>query len=853
MRTTAATLLLVTVAVAMSAGASARPSYVPPPYELCGQVLDPSIDVATGISSSEVDAVNSDIGFAYDPGTTTTTCYDWSVDPPYEGPYFENELEAAAADPAPPATPASAQPTWRNLYDWPNGHGYVGWRSSSSAPPGAYGIATNLGGNFGLWLWPAGGDYLGTYEAEWTYTAPGTTRIQRLTLAFAYRNKLLAHHCITVGLRTDSSVVTQTEWCKPVKPPDSQREVNVVFADPGANPTSKTLFFKIRMDCKDAASCVKHIPALDPLATAGFARLKLVDMTLVDDDLPNVTPSGSFWELDGNYSNGRVSYDLTVDAADAGAGITRSWVERLGAGTLFSSSAPCDPTHHTEVLDSRICPPGHSFTTMIDTNPFPEGTNRFVARASDPAANVGESDPWTVYIDRTPPGAPTNVALSGFDGSLGIATVSWDEPVDPPLPDGVAGSGVRTYEVRYAVNGGAFVSFVADETSVDVGGLASGDTLTVEVRAIDRVGNTSAAAVATFTMPAVSTPRGPVLTGRLIDGTGSGVGGEVTIHLDRESQTQLPVGSAAAGADGAFALQVSPEHAAAVAAEALANGGWVNLDVSATDGRFVFNGPVARKIGVSGWTDGDGDPAPMTITLVPDAPGVTAVPTALRSLAGAQRVEQVPQCTLLKEAIAQDNRFATIGELHTGDDQHAFFEYGQQADSHVEVGFSTDGIKWKGNGSVHVQTSLGSSNEAGIRFNARANFGRLLRSEFRYVKYRYDYFCPFVHKTWFEIRATRWLGGARLGADVTEFNHRCLTTFAQFRSPFAAGTDAFRRSNKALTFGGGASAFGVSLDIRSGFSKWVESHWFFGRRSSTYWLCGNDDNYLQAKRIFAGG
>jgi hypothetical protein len=208
---------------------------------------------------------------------------------------------------------------------------------------------------------------------------------------------------------------------------------------------------------------------------------------------------------------------------------------------------------------------------------------------------------------------------------------------------------------------------------------------------------------------------------------------------------------------------------------------------------------------------------------------------------------------LLKEAIAQDNRFATIGELHTGDDQHAFFEYGQRADSHVEVGFSTDGIKWKGNGSVHVQTSLGSDNEAGIRFNARAKFGRLLRTEFRYVKYRYDYFCPFVHKKWFEIRATRWLGGSRLGADVTEFDHRCLTTFAQFRSPFVPGSVAFRRSNEALTFGGGAGAFGISLDIRSGFSKWAESRWFFGRRFSTYWLCGNDENYLRSKRVFAGG
>jgi hypothetical protein len=781
-------------------------------------------------------------------------CYDWGVDPPYEGPSYENEAAAAAADPAPAPAVAVPLPTWRNVYDWPNGHGYVGWRDATSSSS-LYGLQPNLGGNPGLWIWPRGGDYPDGGYAEWSYTAPGTTRISNVQLNFAYRNKLLAHHCIAVGLRTGTTTIAQNEWCTPARPPDSQRDVAVSLVDPSTNPTSKVLFFRVRMDCKNTPGCTKHIPAHDPLTTGGYARLKFVDMTLVDDDLPVVTPSGSFWELDENYSNGRVSYDLTVASQDAGAGIERSWVDRVNAGTLVLSNAPCDRTHHTTALDTRICPESHSFATQVDTNPFPEGTNRFVAKAIDPALNTGQSDVWTVYIDRTPPSAPANLALQGFDRELGIGTFGWSESSDPPLPDGVPGSGVRTYDVRYAIGGGSFTDwFSPDDTSVDIGALHSGTTVTVEVRAVDRVGNASGISSVTATMPTTSTPRGPVITGRLVDGNGSGVAGEVSIYLDRVDETQLPVGSVETAGDGSFRLRVSPASASAVASEALTNGGWVNFDVTASDGRLFFNGPVARKIGLSGWSDGDGDPAPMTIVLAAGARGIASVGGSFLSLGGVQRTGQIGigVCTQFKFAIAQDERFATIGELHTGSDQHAYFEYGQRADSHVEVGVSSDGINWRGNGSVHVQTSTGSGNEAGIRFNARSNFGRLLRSKFRFVKYRRILACPFVSITSFEIRATRWLGESDLGADVRQFDDQCLSTYFQFRAQFAPGTDAWRRSNRAHTFGGGVSVFGISLDIRSGFSKWVESRWFFGRRLNAYWLCGNNAKYLEATRIFAG-
>ena len=116
-----------------------------------------------------------------------------------------------------------------------------------------------LGGNYGLWLWPVGGSsysYSQGQYAEWMYTAPGTTRITNATLQFTYKNKLLAQHSIDVGFRdTNGVVVTHNEHCTPVQPPDSQRDVTISLVDPAANPTSTTLYFRIRVDCGGATTC----------------------------------------------------------------------------------------------------------------------------------------------------------------------------------------------------------------------------------------------------------------------------------------------------------------------------------------------------------------------------------------------------------------------------------------------------------------------------------------------------------------------------------------------------------------------------------------------------------------------
>lgn len=410
---------LVTAATAGRADAALAPTYC---------YISP-LDTAT-LDTSGSGTTTTD-GAVLDGGTYTTTtvsgsCYDWGVSPAYTGPAYVDDAAAAAAEPPPPPIPTPTGLTWRNLYDWPNGHGYAGWHTASSAPAGAYGAQSALGGQSGLWLWPTGGtsySYVNGNYVEWTYTAPGTTRISSAQVSLAYKNKLLAHHCIDVGLRTGSTIVYQNEHCEPVQPPDSQRQVNLTLADPAANPTAKTLYFRIRVDCGGATTCAKNIPQLDPLSTGGYARLLKVDMTLVDDDNPVLQRVSD----DVDTFNDR--YTVTVNATDAGSGVKSLQIARDGGSTFASANAPCDPTHKTPALDNRICPESFSLTGTLDISNLEDGDYTFVATATDLAGHVATLR-WTVTIDRvsldiglnpltaTPRDAYTSATPTGYGATV---------------------------------------------------------------------------------------------------------------------------------------------------------------------------------------------------------------------------------------------------------------------------------------------------------------------------------------------------------------------------------------------------------------------------------------------------
>jgi hypothetical protein len=403
-------------------------------------------------------------------------------------------------------------PTWRSFYDWSHGNGYVGWHTASSDPVD-YGIQSANGGQYGLWLWAKGGQhvYTQTDYAEWTYTAPGTTRLLSSTLSFSYRNKLLAHHCIEVGYRTLAGVkVADEDFCQPAHPPDSQDLTNVHIADPNpGSPTAKVLFLRIHVDCGGAATCTKTIPTQAPLTNGNFVRFLGVDSTLVDDDLPVANPSGPLYDLHDHFIDGSQNYGVTLGARDAGSGIASSSLTHAStyppqtdpAGT---QNAPCDPAHNTPVLDARICPPEFSWQTTIDTNPLPEGPNTFTEYTTDVAGNLGSAS-WTFYIDRTPPnsvlpsGSLWDLAGQTTPGSTEFVTIDAHDPgAEVQKASGIASVWVEEVGVGLidsSDNPDCTDLSCPDSYSatlpVELGGLAHGDH-TFVVQAQDFIGHVTA-------------------------------------------------------------------------------------------------------------------------------------------------------------------------------------------------------------------------------------------------------------------------------------------------------------------------------------------------------------------------
>lgn len=430
---------------------------------------------------------------------------------------------AAAAEPVPTnisvesgaMSPAAIQlPTWASAYDWLTAHGYNLWApSKQTSVPQGYELRLGYSELPGLWLWPVGSTGPNKFEyprgyAEFRFRAPGTTRIARASLDVSYRQNLYASHCTRIALEVQSQERMTDARC--VVPESDQIDVTkdssvasrtVELWDPAGAPTATDLFARIEIpNCasRPAKSCSKTVPVLDPLTNGPFLRVESVDMTLVDDDLPVVTPSGPFYELDGKYIDGRKSYALDTASSDAGAGITITQVDHTAPAppyamkTLGSEPAVCDPTHNTPALESRICPASDFLPLVVDTNPMPEGTNRFRAWAQDPAGNVG-NEFWTVIIDRTPPPAPPNIRFLTSDEGSGQG--AWDESVDPVLSDGTPGSGTTHYRYRSRVNGGAWPDWSEIDTprqiTSEVYDQPAGTHVEFEVVAVDLVGNVS--------------------------------------------------------------------------------------------------------------------------------------------------------------------------------------------------------------------------------------------------------------------------------------------------------------------------------------------------------------------------
>lgn len=410
------------------------------------------------------------------------------------------------------ATAASASeplPQWTNDYVWSGGDGYVGWTASVESPnPLGYLLASAYGSEFGLATGLVGEMEYRPGGATWSYTAPGTTRIASAKMLVHYRNKLFAHHCLSAGLSRDSVVRDGTNHCSPPVGVDEGggiHSTNFTFSDPSATPTSTKASFEIRMSaCMNPADtpCSKWIPELELQKNGPVARLKLVEMVLVDDDRPSLVNSGPFYDLRDTYINGLQSYGLTVDATDPGAGIEQVKLQHIGGSELASADAPCNRTNYDMALGTRVCPESFRAQMAVNATVLPERANDFRSVGIDPARNAGKSDQWRIFVDRTGPAGVREIEAD-FDEESREAHVFWQEGADPPLPDGNPGSGTERHEYRYRRPGGDWTSWVSTtDNGFDLGNSFVGEQVAVEVRSFDAVDNVSVVVASSITVTA---------------------------------------------------------------------------------------------------------------------------------------------------------------------------------------------------------------------------------------------------------------------------------------------------------------------------------------------------------------
>lgn len=234
-----------------------------------------------------------------------------------------------------------------------------------------------------------------------------------------------------------------------------------------------------------------------------------------DSVAPEASAGGDLSDLDGDYLRNGLPQELTLYGTDegdddpsAGGGDTGSGIEKLGltidGQPVHSVTIDCTGS---ETGDPNQCPSDADADVSTMLPALAEGAHVFAATATDAAGHSGTGEPWTVYVDLTPPTASTDLAAS-YDSTANETTVQWSGDGDPDLVEDVTeGSGVESWSVRYRVNGGAWSPWEATESPTrTLSGGTVGDVIDVEVKSIDLAGNVSAAAALSTTSYEAAAP-----------------------------------------------------------------------------------------------------------------------------------------------------------------------------------------------------------------------------------------------------------------------------------------------------------------------------------------------------------
>jgi YD repeat-containing protein len=225
-------------------------------------------------------------------------------------------------------------------------------------------------------------------------------------------------------------------------------------------------------------------------------------ITYDTDNPTTATPSGEWYDLHDQYTQGTGTHSITLAGADAGSGVKKMALEEVGGAEIASSTLLCDPRN---ALNPTACPHTATASASFDPSGVAEGARTFRQTTTDYAGNSASSPSWVVRIDRSAPGTPSQ--LDATVDSSGAAVVGWYPSIDPVLPDGTAGAGTTGYSVRYHVGSGAWTGpTLTTVPSFQVPGAGVGQTATVEITPGDAVGNIGAPYTATVTFVASTDP-----------------------------------------------------------------------------------------------------------------------------------------------------------------------------------------------------------------------------------------------------------------------------------------------------------------------------------------------------------
>jgi hypothetical protein len=349
-------------------------------------------------------------------------------------------------------------------------------------------------------------------------------------------------------------------------------------------------------------------------------------------------------------------------------------------------------------------------------------------------------------------------------------------------------------------------------------------------------------------------------TGTLTNASGAASSGQVRVYAfglpsaGESEHAMTLLGTAAAGADGAFSVVATDE--AQLSRLAAARGGWLDLTAvgdtpggQAQWGFTVFvdrpRGTAARVSSVDSVRDTGGVAHAATATT--SAPRIRlhathTVPFALAS--------QFGRCDtkLTTRKPQSETKWAIVGEINNAynDGTVGTFAYARQKSAETSFGIAQtpDGATFTISGENAI-TDKGS-----ITFPAATKrYSRKLRTQFEFTKYQVRASSCAVWET--EIRATSW----KAGTDSTIKQDGLDKCDPAKVTHYEGGGKFDRETSKATRYSRAVEAFGVNLTSTSGFSKNVTLHYDFGGPlSKWHYVCGPDgqQSAMESGRVFSG-